>query len=76
MANLSSLLERSAQAHPDRTAVVLGETRLTYAQVDAASNQVANLLVSRGIDLGVRQPGRAQHHRRTVRVGLRGALEE
>ena len=52
MSNLSSLLERSAQAHPDRTAVVLGETRLSYAQVDAASNQVANLLVSRGIEPG------------------------
>jgi long-chain acyl-CoA synthetase len=52
MPNLSSLLEGSAQAHPDRTAVVLGETRLTYAQVDAAANQVANLLVSRGIEPG------------------------
>jgi long-chain acyl-CoA synthetase len=52
MSNLSSLLERSAQAYPDRTAVVLGETRLTYAQVDAAANQVANLLVSRGIEPG------------------------
>jgi long-chain acyl-CoA synthetase len=47
MPNLSSLLEGSAQAYPDRTAVVLGETRLTYAQVDAAANQVANLLVAR-----------------------------
>ena len=34
MPNLSSLLEGSAQAHPDRTAVVLGDTRLTYAQVE------------------------------------------
>ncbi|MBC2931725.1 long-chain fatty acid--CoA ligase [Nocardioides sp. zg-1228] len=52
MANLSSLLEGTAAAHPDRTAVVLGDTRLTYAQVDAAANQVANLLVSRGIEPG------------------------
>jgi len=52
MPNLSSLLEGSAQAHPDRTAVVLGETRLTYAQVNAAASQVANLLVSRGIEPG------------------------
>jgi long-chain acyl-CoA synthetase len=52
MPNLSSLLERTAQAHPDRTAVVLGDTRLTYAQVDGAANQVANLLVSRGIEPG------------------------
>src|SRR5687768_7870344 len=52
MPNLSSLLEGSAQAYPDRTAVVLGDTRLTYAQVDAAANQVANLLVSRGVGEG------------------------
>src|ERR687898_80450 len=52
MPNLSSLLEGSAASYPDRTAVVLGETRLTYAQVDAAANQVANLLVSRGIEPG------------------------
>lgn len=52
MPNLSSLLEGSAEAYPDRTAVVLGGTRLTYAQVDAAANQVANLLVSRGIEPG------------------------
>jgi long-chain acyl-CoA synthetase len=52
MPNLSSLLERTAQAHPDRTAVVLGDTRLSYAQVNGAANQVANLLVSRGIEPG------------------------
>ncbi len=52
MLNLSVLLEDSARKHPARDAVVLGETRLTYAQVDAAANQVANLLVSRGIRPG------------------------
>ena len=52
MSNLASLLERSARAYPDRTALVLGDTRLTYAQVDAGANQVANLLVSRGIKPG------------------------
>jgi len=50
--NLSMLLEDSARRHPDRDAVVLGETRLTYAQVNAMANQVANLLVSRGIQPG------------------------
>src|SRR5918995_5768571 len=52
MPNLSSLLEGSAASCPQRTAVVLGETRLTYAQVDAAANQVANMLVARGIRPG------------------------
>ncbi|MGW8702474.1 long-chain-fatty-acid--CoA ligase [Streptomyces eurythermus] len=49
MLNLSVLLEDSARTHPDRDAVVLGSSRLTYAQTDAAANQVANLLVDRGI---------------------------
>src|ERR1044071_3035016 len=52
MLNLSILLEDSARTHPDRAAVVLGPQRLTYAQVDAAANQVANLLVARGIGPG------------------------
>ena len=52
MLNLSVLLEDSARKHPDRDAVVLGQTRLTYAKVDAAANQVANLLVERGIQPG------------------------
>lgn len=50
--NLASLLEDSARSHPDRTAVVLGDTRLSYAEVDAFANMVANLLVSRGIRPG------------------------
>ena len=52
MLNLSVLLEDSARKHPARDAVVLGESRLTYAQVDGAANRVANLLVSRGIKPG------------------------
>ncbi|MEV0977279.1 long-chain fatty acid--CoA ligase [Streptomyces sp. NPDC049915] len=52
MLNLSVLLEDSARSFPDRDALVLGPTRLTYAQVDAAANQVANLLVARGIQPG------------------------
>ncbi|MBM9463973.1 AMP-binding protein, partial [Aeromicrobium sp. YIM 150415] len=52
MANLSRILEESAKKYPDRTAIVFGDTRLTYAQVDGAANQVANLLVSRGIEPG------------------------
>jgi long-chain acyl-CoA synthetase len=50
--NLSVFLEDSAFNVPDRDAVVLGPTRLTYAQVNGAANQVANLLVSRGIRPG------------------------
>ncbi|TDO51786.1 long-chain acyl-CoA synthetase [Kribbella sp. VKM Ac-2527] len=52
MLNLSVLLEDSARRYPTREALVLGPNRLTYAQVDAAANQVANLLVERGIRTG------------------------
>ena len=52
MLNLAVMLENSARAVPDRDAVVLGGTRLTYGQVDAAANQVANLLVAWGIEPG------------------------
>jgi long-chain acyl-CoA synthetase len=50
--NLATLLEDSATKHPDRTAVVLGDSRLSYEQLNSFSNMVANLLVSRGIEPG------------------------
>ena len=50
--NVSSLLTITASQYPGRTAIVSGAERMTYAQLDAASNQVANLLVERGIRPG------------------------
>ena len=50
--NLARLLEDTTEKYPDREAIVLGDTRLTYAQVNGAANQVANLLASRGIGRG------------------------
>ncbi|WP_367650432.1 AMP-binding protein [Nocardioides sp. zg-DK7169] len=50
--NLSTLLEDSAAKYPDRDAVVLGETRLTYASINAFANMCANMLVERGIGPG------------------------
>ncbi len=44
MLNLSILLEDSARAVPERIAVICGETKLTYAQIEARANQVANAL--------------------------------
>ena len=52
MLNLSTLLEDSARRHPDRDAVVLGDVRVDYQTLNAMANQVANLLVSRGIKPG------------------------
>jgi long-chain acyl-CoA synthetase len=52
MLNLSVLLEDAARRHPHRDAVVLGDVRLDYKSLNAKANQVANLLVSRGIKPG------------------------
>ncbi|GAB3212516.1 long-chain-fatty-acid--CoA ligase [Marinactinospora thermotolerans] len=54
MLNLSVLLEDGARNHPDRDAVVFGDLRLNYALVDMIANQVAELLVARGIERGDR----------------------
>ncbi|MFI7084717.1 long-chain fatty acid--CoA ligase [Streptomyces anulatus] len=52
MLNLSSLLEHTAQEHPDRTALVFGDTRLTYAALRARSEAVADRLRRLGIGRG------------------------
>ena len=52
MLNLSVLLEDTARKHPSRVAVIFGETKLTYAQVNGAANQVAGGLAKLGIGIG------------------------
>ncbi|GGO04053.1 long-chain-fatty-acid--CoA ligase [Microbispora rosea subsp. aerata] len=52
MLNLAVVLEDSAREKPDATAVVFGDLRLPYSLVNTIANQVANLLVSRGIGRG------------------------
>src|SRR5215472_4878433 len=54
MLNLAIVLEGTAREWPDRAAVVQGNTTLTYSQLDAASSQVANALVARGVGKGDR----------------------
>src|SRR5690606_36180260 len=52
MLNLSVVLEDSARNTPENTAIVFGDMRLPYSMIDTVANQVANLLVSRGIGRG------------------------
>ncbi|MCP4429307.1 MAG: long-chain fatty acid--CoA ligase [Chloroflexi bacterium] len=52
MLNLAILLEDSARERPSHTAVIFNETKLSYAAVNAAANQVANGLVQAGIEPG------------------------
>ena len=52
MLNLAVLLEDSARKVPERTAVVCGGAKLSYAEVDAKANQVANALKNMGVEKG------------------------
>ena len=52
MLNLAVLLEDSAREKPTHTAVIFNETKLSYAAVNAAANQVANGLTGLGIQPG------------------------
>ena len=54
MLNLSIFLEDSARKYPTRDALILGDVRLTYAEVDAMASQVAGYLVSEGVQPGDR----------------------
>jgi long-chain acyl-CoA synthetase len=50
--NLATIVRESASIRPDKEAVVLGPFRLSYAQVDALSNQVADSLRKLGLRRG------------------------
>jgi len=49
---LSSLLSRHARYTPRKTAVVCGESRLTFSEFNAAVNRLANALLALGIRKG------------------------
>jgi len=52
MLNLSTMLESSARKFPGKPAFTFMDTTLTFAQVNAVANQVANGLQARGIHQG------------------------
>lgn len=52
--NLKLLLETTAKQHAQKTAIVLGERRVSYAELDESSNKVANTLIKVGIKKGDR----------------------
>lgn len=51
---LQEILCRSAMAFPQKTAVVCGESHISYAQLEALSNQFANALIHAGVRKGDR----------------------
>ncbi|MGO8948083.1 MAG: long-chain-fatty-acid--CoA ligase [Ktedonobacterales bacterium] len=52
MLNLAQIIEDSAGKYPEREAIVSGTTRLTFAELNALSNQVASGLRAKGIGRG------------------------
>src|SRR3712207_8841005 len=51
---LGDLVRRTALRFPDKTAVVDGDVRMTYAEFDATINRTANALAERGVRKGDR----------------------
>jgi long-chain acyl-CoA synthetase len=52
MLNLSAVLEQHTRRKPEAEALVYGDKRLSYAQLNAWANQIANALVASGIRRG------------------------
>ena len=47
--NIADLFEHTVDVVPDRTAVVDGDVRLSYRELDERANQIAHFLSSRGV---------------------------
>ncbi|OGO30899.1 MAG: hypothetical protein A2Z29_01450 [Chloroflexi bacterium RBG_16_56_11] len=52
--NLKSILENTAGRSPDKTAIVSGERRVTFARLDEDSNRIARALIKMGVKKGDR----------------------
>ena len=52
MFNLSTVLEHHARNSPNKEALIFADKRITFAQLDATANQVANGLAATGIGHG------------------------
>ena len=67
-------LQAWAQRDPDRLALVDGERRLTYGELEAASNQLANMLISTGVERGDRVGVFLDKSAEAI-IGLSGAMK-
>jgi long-chain acyl-CoA synthetase len=50
--NLASIVTHHSRLAPQKEAIVVGDTRMTYGQLEAMTNKVANALVAMGIGYG------------------------
>lgn len=51
---LEQFLEISAAAHPDKVAIICGDRRLTYAEIESQCNRLAHGLIAEGVQRGDR----------------------
>ena len=52
--NIADLFEHAADAVPERLAIACGDAEITYAELEARSNQLAHFLASAGVRAGAR----------------------
>ncbi|MFC1985719.1 class I adenylate-forming enzyme family protein [Chloroflexota bacterium] len=52
--SLKLMLEETVAHHGEKAAIISGERRLSYAELDEASNKVANALIKMGVNKGDR----------------------
>ena len=52
--NIRLMLEETANQYSGKTAIVFGERRVSYAELDETSNKIANTLIKIGIRKGDR----------------------
>ncbi len=52
--NLKAMLEAAAKHYGGKTAIALGDRRLSYAELDEASNKIAKALIKMGVSKGDR----------------------
>jgi acyl-CoA synthetase (AMP-forming)/AMP-acid ligase II len=50
--NIADLIEHAVDAVPERTALICGDRRLTYAELEAESNKMAHHLAANGVGRG------------------------
>jgi len=51
---VQDFLQNSAERFPDKTALICGQRRLTYAEIEAQANRLAHALIAHGVQRGDR----------------------
>lgn len=52
--NIADLIEHAIDTMPDRVAIISGDRKLTYAELEEQSNRLGHYLQSQGVDPATR----------------------